>query len=132
MKTGFIKVAIKILWPEVEEATKSFFFGVHDFEEEEAMDFMEGQISYAMKLSNNEFLLRNPGDWLVEPHELGFDDPIFLRPEKGRKKMVAIGKCGKDNAKAYCLVVEYGINMNETADEFNPQLFAKGIDEFLK
>ena len=132
MKTGFIKVAIKILWPEAKEATKLLFFGVHDFEEEEAMSFMAGQVAYAMKLSHNGFLLMNPDDWLVEPHELGFDDPIFLRPEKGRKKMVATGKCGKDNNKTYCLVVEYGINDNETAGEFDPQLFAKSVDEFLK
>lgn len=129
MKTGFIKASVKILWPKVEEATKSFIFGVYDFEDEETMKFMAGQIAYAMKLSNHEFLLRNSGDWLCEPHELGFDDPIFLRPEKGRKKIVATGK---KNNKAYCLVVEYGVNENEAADEFDPQLFASGVDEFLK
>lgn len=129
MKTGFIKAAIKILWPEVKEATKFFVFGVHDFEDEEAMNFMAGQITYAMKLSHNEFLLRDSGDWLVEPHELGSDDPIFLRPEKGRKKIVAIGKF---NNKAYCLIVEFGVNDNETAGEFDPQSFANSVDEFLK
>lgn len=129
MKTGFIKASIKILWPEVEEVTKSFIFGVYDFEDEESMKFMAGQITYAMKLASHEFLLRNSGDWLCEPHELGFDDPIFLRPEKGHKKIVAIGK---KNNKAYCLVVEYGVNENEAADEFDPQLFASVVDEFLK
>lgn len=129
MKTGFIKASIKILWPEVEETTKSFIFGVYDFEDEEAMSFMAGQIAYAMKLIGHEFLLRNPGDWLCEPHELGFDDPIFLRPEKGRKKIVATGK---ENNKVYCLVIEYGISENEAADEFDPQLFANRVDEFLK
>ena len=131
MKTGFINATIKILWPENEEATKSFLFGVYDFEEEEAMGFMERQIAYAMKLIGHEFLLRNAADWLLEPDELGSDDPIFLRPEKGHKKMVASGPEFVQN-KAYCLVVEYAVNENETADEFNPQLFAKGIDEFLK
>ena len=131
MKTGFIKATVKVLWPEVENEEASFSFGVYDFEEEETMSFMARQIAYAIKLMGHEFLLRNSADWLLEPHELGSDDPIFLRPEKGRKKIVASGpKCV--NNKAYCLVVEYGVNDNETAGEFNPQLFAKEIDEFLK
>lgn len=129
MKTGFIKASIKILWPKVEEETISFIFGVYDFEDEEPMKFMAGQIAYAMKFIGHEFLLRNSGDWLCEPHELGFGDPIFLRPEKGRKKIVATGK---KNNKVYCLVVEYGVNANEAAGEFDPQLFANGVDEFLK
>lgn len=131
MKTGFIKAEIKILWPETEEATKSFLFGVYDFEGEEAMNFMAGQIAYAMKFFGHEFLLRNAADWLLGPDEIGSDDPIFLRPEKGHKKMVASGPECVQN-KAYCLVVEYGVNENETADDFNPQLFAKEIDTFLK
>lgn len=131
MKTGFIKATVKVLWPETEEGNTSFSFGVYDFEGEEPMDFMARQIAYAMKYIGHEFLLRNAADWLLESHELGADDPIFLRPEKGRKKIVASGpECV--NNKAYCLVVEYGINENETADDFNPQLFAKEIDEFLK
>ena len=129
MKTGFIKVTVKILWPD--EKAKTFYFGVYDFEGEEAMDFMARQIAYAIKFVGHEFLLRDAADWLIEPHELGFDDPIFLRPEKGHKKMVASGP-ERVNNKAYCLIVEYGTNNNETADDFNPQLFAKGIDEFLK
>ena len=131
MKTGFIKATINILWPEAEENKASFSFGVYDFEGEEAMDFMARQIAYAMKLVRHEFLLRNQADWLLEPHELGFDDPIFLRPEKGRKKIVASGPECVDN-KAYCLIIEYGVNENETADDFNPQLFANGVDTFLK
>ena len=131
MKTGFIKAEIKILWPEAEEKNASFSFGVYDFEDEEPIDFMARQIAYAMKYIGHEFLLRNAADWLLEPHALGSDDPIFLRPEKGRKKIVASGPEHVQN-KAYCLVVEYGVNDNETADDFNPQLFAKGIDAFLK
>ena len=131
MKTGFIKATVKVLWPEVEDEKCSFSFGVYDFEDEEPMDFMARQIAYAMKLVNNEFILRNAADWLLEPDELGSDDPIFLRPEKGRKKIVASGPKCVDN-KAYCLVVEYGTNQNETADDFNPQLFANGVDTFLK
>lgn len=131
MKTGFINATIKILWPETEETTKSFIFGVYDFEEEEPMAFMARQIAYAMKGVRHEFLLRNAADWLLGPDEIGSDDPIFLRPEKGRKKMVASGPGCVQN-KAYCLVVEYGVNENETADDFNPQLFAKEIDTFLK
>ena len=131
MKTGFIKATVKVLWPEVEDEKCSFSFGVYDFEDEEPMDFMARQIAYAMKLVNNEFILRNAADWLLEPDDLGSDDPIFLRPEKGRKKIVASGpKCV--DSKAYCLVVEYGTNQNETADDFNPQLFANGVDTFLK
>ena len=131
MKTGFIRATVKILWPEAEEKKASFSFGVYDFEDEEPMDFMARQIAYAMRFIGHEFLLRNAADWLLEPHELGADDPIFLRPEKGRKKMVASGQ-ERVNNKAYCLVVEYGTNENETAGEFNPQLFAKKIDAFLK
>lgn len=130
MKNGFIKATVKILWPE--EATKTFFFGVYDFEEESAMDFMARQIAYAMKLIKPEFLLRDSGDWLLGPDDVdGSDDPIFLRPEKGRRKIVASGPSSVQD-KAYCLVVEYGIGNNETADDFNPQLFAREIDEFLK
>ena len=129
MKTGFIKATVKVLWPE--ESMASFSFGVYDFEEEEPMNFMARQIDYAMKFIGHEFLLRNPADWLLEPHELGSDDPIFLRPEKGRKKIVASGpECV--NNKAYCLIIEYGVNENETADYFNPQLFANVVDIFLK
>lgn len=129
MKTGFIKATVKVLWPET--SMTSFSFGVYDFEGEEAMDFMARQIAYAMKSMCHEFILRNSADWLLEPHELGSDDPIFLRPEKGRKKIVASGpECV--NNKAYCLVVEYLINENETADDFNPQLFANLVDTFLK
>ena len=131
MKTGFIKATVKVLWPDVEDEKASFSFGVYDFEDEEPMNFMARQIAYAMKLVDHEFILRNAADWLLEPHELGADDPIFLRPEKGRKKMVASGPKYVNN-KAYCLVVEYGTNENDTADEFNPQLFAKEIDAFLK
>ena len=131
MKTGFIKATVKILWPEIEEDAKSFVFGVHDFEDEEAMNFMAREIRYAMKLIGHEFLLRNAADWLLEPEELGFDDPIFLRPEKGHKKMVASGPEFVQN-KAYCLIVEYAVNENETADEFDPQLFANMVDEFIK
>ena len=131
MKTGFIKATIKILWPEAEEKKTSFSFGVYDFEGEETMGFMARQIAYAMKLVRHEFILRNAADWLLEPHELGADDPIFLRPKKGRKKIVASGPDCVNN-KAYCLIIEYGVNENETAGEFNPQLFAKGIDAFLK
>lgn len=131
MKTGFIKAAIKILWPEVEEATKSFIFGVYDFEDENAMNYMAMQITYAMKSIGHEFLLRNAADWLLGPDEIGSDDPIFLRPEKGRKKMVASGSDCVQN-KVYCLVIEYGMNENESAGEFDPQMFAKMVDEFLK
>ena len=128
MRTGFIKATVKVL---CKEEKYSFSFGVYDFEGEEPMCFMERQITYAMKHIGHEFILRNPADWLLEPHELGSDDPIFLRPEKGRKKIVASGPECVQN-KAYCLVVEYGVNNNETAGEFNPQLFAKEIDDFLK
>ena len=131
MKTGFIRATVKIIWPETEEGNTSFSFGVYDFEDDEPMDFMARQIAYAMKLVGHELILRNAADWLLEPHELGSDDPIFLRPEKGRKKIVASGPGCVQN-KAYCLVVEYGVNENEIADDFNPQLFAKGIDAFLK
>lgn len=131
MKTGFIKATIKILWPEVEEATKSSTFGVYDFEEEEPINFMARQIAYAMKLMGHDFILRNAADWLLGPDEIGSDDPIFLRPEKGRKKIVASGPGCVQN-KAYCLVIEYGMNENETAGEFDPQTFAKMVDEFLK
>lgn len=131
MKTGFINATIKILWPETEEATKSFLFGVYDFEEEEAMSFMARQITYAIKFIDHEFLLRNAADWLLGPDEIGSDDPIFLRPEKGRKKMVASGPGCVQN-KAYCLVIEYGMNENETAGKFDPQMLAKMVDEFLK
>ena len=131
MKTGFIRATVKILWPEVEDEKAYFSFGVYDFEDEEPMSFMARQIAYAMKLVNHELILRNAADWLLEPHELGADDPIFLRPEKGRKKIVASGPECVHN-KAYCLIIEYGINENETAGEFNPKLFAKKIDEFLK
>lgn len=131
MKTGFIRATVKILWPEAEEKMASFSFGVYDFEGEEPMGFMARQIAYAIKYIGHEFLLRNAADWLLEPHELGFDDPIFLRPEKGHKKIVASGpECV--NNKAYCLIIEYGVNENETADDFNPQLFANGVDTFLK
>ena len=68
MKTGFINVTIKILWPEAEEATKSFLFGVYDFEEEEAMDFMARQITYAMKSIDHEFLLRNAPEFAALKH----------------------------------------------------------------
>ena len=129
MKTGFIRATVKILWPD--EKVKTFSFGVYDFEGEEPMDFMARQIAYAMKYIGHEFLLRNAADWLLEPHELGSDDPIFLRPEKGHKKMVASGPECVQN-KAYCLVAEYGLNNNENADDFNPQLFAEEIDAFLK
>ena len=131
MKTGFINATIKILWPEAEEATKSFLFGIYDFEEEEAMGFMARQIAYAMKLIGHEFILRNAADWLLEPDELGSDDPIFLRPEKGHKKMVASGPELVQN-KAYCIVFEYAVNENEDAGEFDPQLFANMVDEFIK
>ena len=131
MKTGFIRATVKVLWPEVEDDEKTFIFGVYDFEDEEQMNFMARQIAYAIKLVRHELILRNAASWLLEPHELGADDPIFLRPEKGRKKIVASGPEYVDN-KAYCLVVEYGVNEDETADDFNPQLFAKGIDTFLK
>lgn len=131
MKTGFIKAAVKVLWPEVENEMTSSSFGIYDFEEEEAMSFIARQIAYAIKLMGHEFLLRNAADWLLKPDELGADDPIFLRPEKGHKKIVASGpKCVDD--KAYCLIVEYGVNDNETADDFNPQLFANWVDAFLK
>ena len=131
MKTGFIRATVNILWPEAEEKKVSFSFGVYDFEGEEAMDFMARQIAYAMKLVDHELILRNAADWLLEPHELGSDDPIFLRPEKGHKKIVASGPACVRN-KAYCLVVEYGVNENETAEDFNPQLFANWVDTFLK
>ena len=131
MKTGFIKTTVEILWPEAEEKKASFSFGVYDFEGEEAMCFMARQIAYAIKLVKHEIILRNAADWLLEPNELGSDDPIFLRPEKGHKKIVASGPKSVNN-KAYCLVVEYGLNNNETADDFNPQLFAKVVDAFLK
>lgn len=129
MKTGFIRAAVKGLWPD--EKMAYFSFGVYDFEGEEPMGFMARQIAYAIKLVDHELILRNAADWLLEPDELGADDPIFLRPEKGRKKIVASGPECVQN-KAYCLIVEYGTNNNETADDFNPQLFAKGIDTFLK
>ena len=131
MRTGFIKATVKVLWPEVEDEKCSFSFGVYDFEDEEPMDFMERQIAYAIKLVNHELILRNAADWLLEPHELGADDPIFLRPEKGRKKIVASGSERVQN-KVYCLIIEYGVNENEVADDFNPQLFANGVDTFLK
>ena len=131
MKTGFIKATVKVLWPEAEEKKASSSFGVYDFEDEEPMNFMARQIAYAMKLVDHELILRNAADWLLEPHELGADDPIFLRPEKGHKKIVASGQECVDN-KAYCLIIEYGINENETADDFNPQLFANWVDTFLK
>lgn len=131
MKTGFIKATVKVLWPEVEDEKCSFSFGVYDFEGEEPMDFMARQIAYAMRFIGHELILRNAADWLLEPHELGADAPIFLRPEKGHKKIGASGPECVDN-KAYCLIIEYGVNENEIADDFNPQLFANGVDTFLK
>lgn len=126
MKMGFINASIKFLCSD--EGTRTIVFGVSDFEDEEAMNFMAKQIAYAMKLCSPVFVLKNAGDWLVDPDELGVDQPIFLRPEKGRKKIVSTTIF---NNKAYCLVVEYGYKQ-VTADEFDPQSLANWIDVIIK